>query len=171
MSNRVYLSLGSNVEPERNLPRCIKILAETCQILAVSRVYETAYVGPAAQDNFLNAAVLVETEMGLASLKSEVLLDMENRLGRVRTADKYAARTIDIDISLFNDEVLSLGARHIPDPEILEYAHIALPLADLDAEYRHPETGQTLADIAANFANQSDVQLRADIDLAAGLDL
>ena len=59
-ANRAYLALGSNIEPEVNLPRCAALLAGRCCVLAVSRVYETSPVGFAEQANFLNAAVLVE---------------------------------------------------------------------------------------------------------------
>ena len=62
MSNLAYLSLGSNIDPEANLPLCVALLAERCRVLAVSRVYETAPVGFAEQANFLNAAVLVEMD-------------------------------------------------------------------------------------------------------------
>jgi 2-amino-4-hydroxy-6-hydroxymethyldihydropteridine diphosphokinase len=66
----------------------------------------------------------------------------------VRTEDKNAPRTIDLDIALFGDQVLDVGPRHIPDPEISKYPHIAVPLADLAPQQRHPETGQTLQEIA-----------------------
>lgn len=165
MSNRAFLALGSNIEPETNLPRCVALLCEHCRVVAVSRVYETAPVGFTEQANFLNAAVLVETSLGPADLKVEVLGDIEAQLGRVRTENKNAPRTIDVDIALFNAEVLEVGARRIPDPEILEFGHIALPLADLAPDYRHPETGQTLAEIAAPFSSDPTLQIRPDIHL------
>lgn len=166
MRNRAFLALGSNIEPETNLPRCVALLRERCRVLAVSRVYETAPVGFTEQANFLNAAVLVETSRGPAELKTDVLADVEKRLGRVRTENKNASRTIDVDIALFNEDVLEVGARRIPDPDILAYGHVALPLADLAPDYRHPETGQTLAEIAAPFASDPALRLRPDVDLA-----
>jgi len=166
LRNRAFLALGSNIEPETNLPRCVALLRERCRVLAVSRVYETAPVGFTEQANFLNAAVLVETSRGPAELKTDVLADVEKRLGRVRTENKNASRTIDVDIALFNEDVLEVGARRIPDPDILAYGHVALPLADLAPDYRHPETGQTLAEIAAPFASDPALRLRPDVDLA-----
>jgi 2-amino-4-hydroxy-6-hydroxymethyldihydropteridine diphosphokinase len=159
------LALGSNIEPERNLPRCVALLAERCQVLAISRVYETEPVGFTEQANFLNAAVLVETALEAEALKAEVLADIENRLGRIRTANKNSPRTIDVDIALFNHDVLMVGSRRIPDPEILEFGHIALPLADLAPDYLHPETGQTLAEIADQFSSDPELRLRPDIVL------
>jgi 2-amino-4-hydroxy-6-hydroxymethyldihydropteridine diphosphokinase len=163
-ANHAYISLGSNIDPETNLTRAVRLLASHCRVLAVSRVYETRPVGTTDQPNFLNAAVLVETGLRPAALKAQVLAQIEARLGRVRTADKNAARTIDLDISLFNDEVLEIGGRRIPDPEILLYPHIARPLADLAHDYRHPQTGGTLEEIAqtlsvAGLVHRHDVEL------------
>jgi 2-amino-4-hydroxy-6-hydroxymethyldihydropteridine diphosphokinase len=160
----VLISLGSNIDPERNLPDAVRRLARHCRLLAASPVYETEPVGRTDQPNFLNAAVLVETYRTPADLKKEVLLAIEQELGRVRTADKNAPRTIDLDISLFGDQLLELEGRHIPDPDILKFAHVARPLADLAPQVRHPETGQTLADIAESLAD-GGLQRRDDIEL------
>ena len=148
LQNRVFIAMGSNINAEDNLREAARLLAEQCALLDVSPVYETVPVGKLDQPNFLNAAALIETPLSVADLKREVLSGIERQLGRVRTADKNAPRTIDLDIALFNTEVLDVGPRHIPDPDILKYAHIAVPLADLAPQYRHPETGQTLMEIA-----------------------
>ncbi|MGC9397131.1 MAG: 2-amino-4-hydroxy-6-hydroxymethyldihydropteridine diphosphokinase [Anaerolineae bacterium] len=162
--NRVFIAMGSNIEAVDNLQAATRLLAEMCVLLAASPVYETVPVGKTDQPNFLNAAVLIETPLLAADLKREVLLQIEQQLGRVRTADKNAPRTIDLDIALFNSEVLDVEVRHIPDPDILKYAHIAVPLADLAPGYRHPETGQTLGEIAEHslmggIIRRDDVQL------------
>ena len=122
-----------------------------CRLVAVSPVYETTPVGSTEQPNFLNAAALVETDLAAAELKIQALQVIEGQLGRVRTEDKNAPRTIDLDIALFGDQVLDLGPRHIPDPDILRYPHIAVPLADLAPTMRHPEDGRTLLEIAESL--------------------
>ncbi|HSJ53009.1 MAG TPA: 2-amino-4-hydroxy-6-hydroxymethyldihydropteridine diphosphokinase, partial [Anaerolineae bacterium] len=137
-------------------------LAERCELLAVSRAYESAPAGTAGGPNFINGAVLVGTGLDAAALKERVLLDIEAALGRQRTADKNAPRTVDLDISLFNDDILFLGERRVPEPDILRHAHVARPLADLAPHYRHPETGQTLLEIADNLPGQGLVH-RADL--------
>jgi 2-amino-4-hydroxy-6-hydroxymethyldihydropteridine diphosphokinase len=144
-----YLSLGSNVDKEAKLPAAVRLLATHGRVLAVSAVYETTPVGNPGDPSFFNAAIALETAMHPADLKQQVLADIEQQLGRQRSADPNAPRTIDIDISLYDDAILDLGKRHIPDPEIVRYPHIAVPLADLAPAYRHPETGDTLAQIAA----------------------
>lgn len=168
MMNLAYLSLGSNVDKERNMIACVQLLAEHGRLLAVSAAYETAAVGNAGDPNFLNAAVLLETSLSACELKSEILRPLEDQLGRRRSADPNAPRPIDVDISLFNDEITELGKRHIPDPEIMLYPHIAVPLADIAPGYRHPESGETLAAIAQRVTAtfQQSLIRRDDIDLA-----
>jgi 2-amino-4-hydroxy-6-hydroxymethyldihydropteridine diphosphokinase len=146
--SRVLIALGSNIEPEANLRRAVQCLAARAHLIAVSPVYETVPVGKTDQPSFLNAAALIETEREAAALKEQVLGEIEQELGRVRTADKNAPRTIDLDITLYGDRVLDLGSRHIPDPDLLEYPHVAVPAADVAPTYRHPETGRTLREIA-----------------------
>ncbi len=162
-----YLSLGSNVDKEYNLPAAVRLLAEHGRVLAVSAVYETAPVGNPDDPSFFNGAVALETSLQPAALKQQVLAVIEQQLGRQRSADPNAPRTIDVDISLFDDAILDLGKRHIPDPEIVRFPHIAVPLADLAPDYRHPETGETLAQIAARVTAAAGQPLlrRADIFL------
>jgi len=162
--HRVFIAMGSNIDAANNLQAATQLLAEQCVLLAVSPVYETLPVGTTDQPNFLNAAALIETPLATADLKRQVLLQIEDRLGRVRVADKNAPRTIDLDIALFNSDVLDVDARHIPDPDILKYAHIAVPLADLAAQYRHPETGQTLREIAEHLSQEGLIR-RNDVRL------
>lgn len=163
-SHRVFVSLGSNIDSERNMREAVQRLASRCTLVAVSPVYETAPVGKTDQPDFLNAAVLIETDMTAGELRSEVLQTIERELGRVRTADKNAPRTIDLDISMFDEEVFDLAGQHIPDPNILKYPHIAVPLADLAPHLRHPESGQTLREIARRLPD-SGMMRRPDIVL------
>jgi dihydroneopterin aldolase/2-amino-4-hydroxy-6-hydroxymethyldihydropteridine diphosphokinase len=161
-AHRVFVSLGSNINPERNLQAAVQRLASRFHLQAVSPVYETAPVGKTDQPNFMNAAALVETDLDAAALKP-ALQAIEQELERVRTEDKNAPRTIDLDISLFDDLVLDVGQRHIPNPDILKYPHVAQPLADLAPQLRHPETGQTLQAIAGGLTG--DLKRRPDVVL------
>jgi 2-amino-4-hydroxy-6-hydroxymethyldihydropteridine diphosphokinase len=155
MANCVYILLGSNIEKERNLPEAVRLLVSFDRVVAVSSVYETAPVGLEDQPHFLNAAVQIETELPATEFRQQVLAEVERRLGRVRTADKNAPRTIDADLILFNDEVFDLDdTHHIPDPELLEFPHIAVPIAELAPDMPHPETGERLNFLAAKLAVQ-----------------
>jgi 2-amino-4-hydroxy-6-hydroxymethyldihydropteridine diphosphokinase len=150
-TNLAYLSLGSNIEPERHLPDAVAYLAQFGRVRAVSTVWETPPVGCTDQPNFLNAAMLLETGLSAQALREEAIVAIEAALGRVRTENKNAPRTIDIDIMLFNHDILQVGRRHIPDHEVLERPFVAIPLAEIAPAYVHPETGQALQDIARQF--------------------
>lgn len=162
-----YLSLGSNVDRERMLPEAVRRLASHGRIVAVSSIYETAAIGNPGDPSYFNAAVILETQLAPAELKRQVLQPLEEVLGRQRTPDPNSPRTIDVDVSLFDDQILTLGKRRIPDPEILLYPHIAVPLADVAPGLRHPETGETLAEIAARLSAESFQRLVRRDDVAA----
>jgi 2-amino-4-hydroxy-6-hydroxymethyldihydropteridine diphosphokinase len=160
----VFVSIGSNIEPEQNVREAVRLLASSCTLIAVSPIYQTKPVGKTDQPDFMNAAALIETDLGPAALKAQVLQQIEHALGRVRTADKNAPRTIDLDITLFDGHVLDLGGRHIPDPDLRRYPHIAVPIADLAPRYVHPESGETLYEIAERTLSHGPL-LRLDVDL------
>lgn len=183
MTNRVYVSLGSNINKERNLPAAVRLLDKLCRVLACSAAYETAPVGLEKQPRFFNAAVLVETEKDATSFSKDVLALVEKELERVRTIDKNAPRTIDLDITLFNQEVFDLDSQHhIPDPDLLRRPHVAVPMAELSPDLAHPETGEPLAQIAARLVQESaqsgavplvkrtDVVLNANSRMDGGID-
>lgn len=162
MKNRAYLSLGSNIEPVRNIKAALQLLAQQCTLLAVSTIWETEPLGLQEQANFLNGAVIIETELSAPELKALVLQRIEQVLGRVRGANKYAPRPIDLDIILFNDEVFEFEGYTIPSPEVLERSFVVIPLAEIAPDYIHPITGQTLQEIATGFEGETKQMLKRD---------
>jgi 2-amino-4-hydroxy-6-hydroxymethyldihydropteridine diphosphokinase len=169
MENQVVVSIGSNINREKNLPAAVELLKSHAHLLAVSPIYETVPVGLFNQPNFFNAAALVETHLNAADFKRLVLAGIENSLGRVRSADKNAPRTIDLDITLFNQDILNLDENHhIPDPDLLKFPHVAVPVADLVPDLLHPETGEPIAAIAARLLQNTEQDLlwkREDLTL------
>lgn len=154
----VYVSLGSNIEPEKNLVKAIGLLREHSTVLATSSVYRTPPQGYTQQADFLNMAVKLTTTRALIDFKMRVLGEIERQLKRVRDPNnKNAPRTIDLDISLWDHAIIDYGEKpwHIPERDILRFAHVAVPLAEIAPDYIHPETGQTLAEIAAHFDIQN----------------
>ena len=166
-TNLAYLSLGSNIEPEHNLPEAVAQLARFGRVRAVSSIWQTASVGFTDQPDFLNAAVLLETEMSAVTLRQQAISQIENALGRVRTENKNGPRPIDIDIMLFNHDMLSIGHRRIPDPELLERCFVAIPLAEIAPDYVHPEEKVSLMEIALRFNSSTGaITKRDDIELS-----
>jgi 2-amino-4-hydroxy-6-hydroxymethyldihydropteridine diphosphokinase len=166
----VLLSLGSNIEPEKHLSLAARQLEVSFPRPAFSRVFQTKPVGAPDSPWFLNAAALIQTDLTAQELKFDVLRPLENRLGRRRQVDRNAPRTIDLDIALFGQRIIvdrSCGVE-IPDPEILTCGHVALPLADVAPDTVHPQTGQTLAQIAARFTDGEAVVVYEDLVLPAG---
>lgn len=164
MNSQVAISLGSNIRPEQNLPAAVRELRSAGEILAVSSVWESAAVGFPDQANFLNAAVLLATRLPIEELKQTVLRPIEEKLGRVRDPGNVnAPRTIDLDISIFLSPAESL----VLDDEILTRPFVAVPLAEVLPDFVHPETGQTLAEIARSFKfPNAELRLRPDCNLS-----
>ncbi|MBK6324907.1 MAG: 2-amino-4-hydroxy-6-hydroxymethyldihydropteridine diphosphokinase [Chloroflexi bacterium] len=171
--NRVVLSLGSNIDKERNLPAAVALLREMAEVTAVSTVYETVPTGLLDQPNFFNTAVLLRTTLSPTQIKEDLIAAVETALHRVRQDDKNAPRTIDLDLALYNDDVLDYvladgRVRRLPDPDILKFPHVAIPIAELLPDLRHPETGELLSAIAVRLlAEQGEDNLwpRPDIEI------
>jgi 2-amino-4-hydroxy-6-hydroxymethyldihydropteridine diphosphokinase len=152
-SHQVCLLLGSNIHPEYNLPLAMALLRQELAILRVSSVWESAPVGGEGQ-NFLNAAVLAVSHRDALLLKQRVLLPLEARLGRKRTADKNSPRPIDLDIIFFDRQLL--------DASLWEYAFRAKPVSEiLPADLS--ELDQPLKEAAAKLTAASPLRLREDV--------
>lgn len=161
----VLVSLGSNIEPRTNLAAAVRLLAQRCRVVSVSRVYRTPAVGGNGPD-FLNAAASIETRLAPARLKSTVLRSVEDALGRERQDDRFAPRTIDLDLVLYGSLILPAGSSpadiELPDPDLLRWAHVAVPLADVAPDARHPVDGRTLREIALSLSGAGIEQLRVE---------
>lgn len=112
--------------------------------------------------NFLNVAALLETTLEPADLK-QALRSIEEDLGRVRLKDKYAARAIDLDLSLYGSQMVDDPHLVLPDPEILDHAHLAIPLAELDPAFMHPGEKEELEAIAGRMRRVAELRERADL--------
>jgi 2-amino-4-hydroxy-6-hydroxymethyldihydropteridine diphosphokinase len=151
--HQACLLLGSNIRPEHNLSLAIDELKNHLAIQQVSRVWETPSVGSAGP-NFLNAAVLILTPLKQQALKLDVLSPLESKMGRVRSANKNAPRTIDLDIILFDGKVL--------DRDLWHFAHRAVPVAEIQPDLRLA-SGEALKNIAVNFISEGSIRLRTDV--------
>ena len=168
--HRVFISLGSNIEPEANLPRAVSMLHAhpAARVMRTSSVYRTTPVGRRDQPAFLNAAVEIRTVLAPAALKTVVLDEIERALARKRTEDRYGPRTIDLDISLYDYGILEYAGRHIPDPDVALQPHVAIPLAEIAPYYVHPETEESLAEVAARLSAHLPVQRLSTLVLDFG---
>lgn len=151
MKKTVYLSLGSNLGDRRaNLEAAIARLSDLGTITAVSSIYETEPVGFAAQPDFLNCAVALETELMPRQFLHRVLA-IEQALGRKRRVAK-GPRTLDIDIVLFGNSVVETAELTIPHPAMHERRFVLEPLAEIAADVRHPVFKRSMRDLRDSLA-------------------
>ena len=139
---RVYLSLGSNLEPEKHLRAAIDELRAKFGDVIVSPTYRFPAVGFEGPD-FLNLAAAIDTDLDAASL-NDWLHDLENRHGRRRDVPRFSSRTLDIDIVLYGDAVMN--ELQIPRIE-LKYAFVLQPMADIAADAVHPVSQKTIGEL------------------------
>ncbi len=127
------------------MPLAIAGLREQLDVHCVSHIWQFPAVGTQGPD-FLNAALTVATSLPAEQLKAQVLHPLEAELGRQRTADKFAPRSIDIDILVY--------AGHVLDLAIWTQAHLAIPLAECAPELVEPRSKLSLRQIAADLKRQ-----------------
>jgi 2-amino-4-hydroxy-6-hydroxymethyldihydropteridine diphosphokinase len=138
---RAWLSLGSNQLPRQYLPRAIDDLRDSYGDLAISPVYESEAVGFAGE-NFLNLVVGIYTNQSALAVNQH-LKGIEKRHGRLRSDNKFAARTLDIDLLTYGDQIIESDGMRLPREEILRYAFVLLPLSEVAGEEIHPEQGMS----------------------------
>ena len=152
--HEAYLNLGSNIAPEYNLPQAVRLLRAQGQVKASSNAWESHAFGSDGP-NFLNACILFETPLEARELKERVIRPIEAALGRVRGADKYAPRSIDIDIILFDEEPFG--------GEFWSNAFVVVPLAELLPDFQHPSNYETLAQVAEHMRRQTWIVARPEV--------
>jgi len=161
---RAFIALGSNINPAENMRAAIRLLGRRLRILRVSTCYETAPEGRPDQPPFYNAVVEVETDVPPAELKQTILRGIEDQLGRKRGADRYAPRTIDLDLLVYDDLRSEAGDLVLPDPLIVQRAFLAVPLAQLAPDMVLPGSNSTMAEIAAGMTTDGMLELVAYTD-------
>ncbi len=144
----IYISLGSNIDPEPNILAAARLLTRDVDVMESSTVYESAALGTAEQPPFWNAVLRIETDMQPWTLKFEVLRPLEDELGRIRTADRNAPRTIDLDILLYGEEIIETPGLVVPDVDVLTRPFLAVPLYEIAGDIPLPGMGVRLASVA-----------------------
>ena len=148
-SETVYISIGSNIEPHRYIPKAVALLqsrAEVCD-LQLSSFYASEAVGRPDQPEYRNAVASFSTSLEPEVLKTEVLRQIEKECGRTRTSDLYAPRTLDLDIILFGQREIRTDSISIPDSAIWEHVFVTIPLLEIAPHLQIPGRGQTVSDL------------------------
>lgn len=150
---KVYLGLGSNIDPEKNLRLGIRELQARYGEINTSAVYQSAAVGFEGPD-FLNLVVSLDTDMAPGGVHDQIEA-IHNMAGRSRGEEKYSSRPLDIDLLLYNDLVIDERPLRLPRSDILEFSFVLRPLAELAPELVHPVTGLTMAEHWQMFDRES----------------
>lgn len=147
VEERIFIALGSNLEPENNIRRGLELLAKKLVIKAISPFYRSQALGRKGDPDFLNGVIEVGTRLKPLALKYEILRPCEEGLGRIRSEDKNAPRTLDLDLILYGRRVSTVEGLELPDKGLRYYPFVAIPLLDLWPEAVLPDDGTRLKDI------------------------
>ena len=164
---RVWVSVGSNIERERSIRAALWELDRLFGDLVISPVYETEAVGFEG-DAFFNLVVGFDSDRRPGELHG-LLREVEARHGRRRDGAKFSARTLDLDVLTYGNEVTDEGGKPLPRDEIEKYAFVLLPLADVAPEERHPQLDLTYRELWKQF-EQSHTEHLQKLDAPAWLD-
>jgi 2-amino-4-hydroxy-6-hydroxymethyldihydropteridine diphosphokinase len=136
--NRAFLLLGSNLgDRKKTIADAIGMLQqEAGEIIRLSAIYQTEAWGKKDQPDFLNQVILLETKLSPEELLKK-MMRIEIKLGKVRV-NKWAERTIDIDILYFNEEIIISEHLKIPHPQIQFRKFTLIPLNEIAPDFRHP---------------------------------
>lgn len=158
MTNNIYLLLGSNMGNRLFfLEQAKKHIAEKVgEITKISAIYETAAWGKENQAAFLNQVVLVESDEEAAKVLALVLA-IEQEIGRKRL-EKWGERIIDIDILLYNDDIIEMENLIVPHPYLHLRRFTLLPLAEIAANVVHSKLGKSIGELLTECADGLEVR-------------
>lgn len=156
-SHQIYVGIGSNMKRKYHIEMAVSELKSHFGKLKISPVYESPAVGFKG-DNFYNLVIFFESNLSLNEVENAVKR-IEDKSGRDRTQEKFSARTLDIDLLLFDDCVLHQQGINIPRDEITQQAFVLKPLYDIAPELIHPETKKNISKHWVQFQQQNDIEL------------
>lgn len=145
----VYLGLGSNEAPEDNLALAARELRRRFKLREFSSVYRSKSLGFDGAD-FFNAVACIETDKMPLELCNE-LEEIHDLAKRERESDRFSSRTLDIDLLLYGQQVITEAPVRVPRSDVLEYSFVLRPLAEVAPELVHPVTGKTISSHWSKF--------------------
>jgi len=151
----VYLGLGSNIgDRQENLDKALNFLSQRLRMGKISSVYDTEPVGNTEQPRFLNLVCQAYTRLEPAGLLS-LAKGIESKLGR--TGKSNAPRTMDIDILLYDEQVIETPELVIPHPKMTERAFVLVPLDEIAPDLVHPVSGKTVKELLQSVTEKQGV--------------
>ena len=163
----VYVGIGSNIDQEKYIRLAVQSLrksfGEDCHLL-LSPVYKTQAVGFDG-DDFFNLVACFFTSLSPFDVEKK-LKEIEHQNGRRRDQEKFSARTLDIDLLLYDQEIINSNGISIPRDEIEKYAFVLSPLADLTPDLIHPQTQRTVLEMWQELSRSTNAEALEKIDFS-----
>lgn len=156
-----YISIGSNIDKEVNIPSSLKALSKAFGDIQLSSLYQTEPVGFVG-DSFYNLVVRFKSPLSAKEVAKQ-LRQIELEHGRTRESQKFSARTLDLDLILYGDQVISDGRLQIPRDEIERYRFVLEPLAEIAPDEKHPVSGKTYRELWQQFDKSGTPPIKIDI--------
>ncbi|MDH5378661.1 MAG: 2-amino-4-hydroxy-6-hydroxymethyldihydropteridine diphosphokinase [Gammaproteobacteria bacterium] len=160
---RIYISIGSNIDRERHIRSGIEALNRHFRNLRLSPVYENPAVGFEGEP-FLNLAAQADSDMSALEVQT-CLNRIEEQNGRTRQEAKFSPRTLDLDLLLYDDQVIEEGKLRLPRKDIEKYAFVLRPLLDLQEDLVNPVNGLAYSQIWETMGNQEGSLRRVELEL------
>jgi 2-amino-4-hydroxy-6-hydroxymethyldihydropteridine diphosphokinase len=156
---KVFLGLGSNLG---NRVKKLQIAKQGIEefigsVISSSSVYETEPWGFESEGKFLNMVLCVETNLSPSGLLGRILM-IESQIGRIRSDNQYSSREIDIDILLFNNDIVNEIALKIPHPRMHERRFVLVPLCEIGSEIIHPVLNKSIESLLKDCKDQGKVR-------------
>ena len=153
--NFLHLNIGSNKNRRINIRLALNKLESNFTDITVSSLFESPAEGFVGS-NFYNVGVNAKTKNNINEVVG-ILHDIENSLGRDRSVPKFSSRIIDLDLVLYNDAIDE--DLKVPRRDILKYAFVLAPLAELNPEDIHPQKGISYLNLWKEFQSKKDFEL------------
>lgn len=173
-----FIGVGSNVDPEKNILSALPEIESRVEVLAASRFYLNPALSPDRRElpPFVNGVLKVRTGIAPYDLKYGVLRNVEKKVQRKRTGDRYGPRTLDLDLLVYGDVEVDSDGLKLPDPDIGVQPFWIVPLAEMTPDLRPPNTSLSIAELAGTLDTNSFVclesftaEIRSTIGLAERL--
>lgn len=159
---KVFIGIGSNLgNRAENLREAKSMIGELIgPVVSESPVYETEPWGFESDNEFLNMVLCAETDLSPSGLLGRILM-IESQLGRIRSEARYSSRNIDIDILLYNSEIINETALIIPHPRMHERRFVLVPLNEIASELKHPVLKKSIKALLEECKDSSKVNLHS----------